>query len=63
MIIQKNLRKCECRRKFGFARTLDMLTDYIKARGINRLSIDNLGYEFIKDHKGLFCATIIIVRF
>ena len=31
------------------ARTLDMLTDHIKP-GISTDEIDNLGYEFIKDH-------------
>ena len=32
------------------ARTLDMLTDYIKP-GVSTDKLDNLGYEFIKDHK------------
>ena len=32
------------------AKTLDMLTDYIKP-GISTDEIDNLGYEFINDHK------------
>ena len=31
------------------ARTLDMLTDHIKP-GISTDELDNLGYEFIKDH-------------
>ena len=31
------------------ARTLDMLTDYIEP-GISTNKLDNLGYEFIKDH-------------
>ena len=31
------------------AKTLDMLTDYIKP-GVSAVELDNLGYDFIKDH-------------
>ena len=31
------------------AKTLDMLTDHIKP-GVSTDELDNLGYEFIKDH-------------
>ena len=33
------------------AKTLDMLTDYIK-EGVTTDYIDKLGYEFIRDHGG-----------
>ena len=38
------------------AKTLDMLTDHIKP-GISTDELDNLGYEFIKDH-GAYSAPV-----